>query len=350
MKKGEATMTEKETGMAVGPHTAGELAQYLGCPIEGDADVQLCGVSNPENAGPADLIYVDSPRNLERAARSGARCVITSSALRIPGKTLLPTPQPKFAFARASAWLSPPVPIARGIHPTAVISPAALLGAGVGVGPFAVIEDGAEIGAGTEIGAFCIVGRNAKIGSRCRLYPRVTLYPGVHLGDRVIVHAGAVLGADGFGYAFDGTAHRKIPQVGGLRIEDDVEIGANSTIDRATLGETRIRRGSKIDNLVQVGHNVSIGRHCVVVAQSGISGSATLEDFVLLGARAGIDTNVTVGEGAQIAGTSIVHSDVPPGARWGGTPAKPLKIWFREMVMLEQLARRKGGTEAAGDA
>jgi UDP-3-O-[3-hydroxymyristoyl] glucosamine N-acyltransferase len=344
MKKGEATMTEKETGMAARPHTAGELAQYLGCPIEGDAEVQLRVVSNPESAGPEDLIYVDSPRNLERAARSGARCVITSTALRISGKTLLLAPQPKFAFARASAWLSPPAPIARGIHPTAVISPEALLGPGVGVGPFAVIEDGAEVGAGTEIGAFCFVGRNAKLGAGCRLYPRVTLYAGVQLRDRVIVHAGAVLGADGFGYVTREGKHLKFPQAGGLEIGEDSEIGANATIDRGSLDVTRLGAQVKIDNLVHIAHNVQIGERTLIAAQTGVAGSSRIGSDVLIGGQVGIADHCLLEDGC-IAGAQAgipTGKTIRRGQTVWGCPARPLErfkeqyAWYARLPALAE--------------
>jgi UDP-3-O-[3-hydroxymyristoyl] glucosamine N-acyltransferase len=344
MKKGEATMTEKETGMAVGPHTAGELAQYLGCPIEGDAEVQLRGVSNPESAGPEDLIYVGSPRNLERAEQSGARCVITSSVLRISGKTLLLAPQPKFAFARASAWLSPPAPIARGIHPTAVISPAALLGPGVGVGPFAVIEEGAEVGAGTEIGAFCFVGRNAKLGVGCRLYPRVTLYAGVQLRDRVIVHAGAVLGADGFGYVTHEGKHLKFPQAGSLEIGEDSEIGANATIDRGSLDVTRLGAQVKIDNLVHIAHNVQIGDRTLIAAQTGVAGSSRIGSDVLIGGQVGIADHCRLEDGC-IAGAQAgipTGKTIRKGQTVWGCPARPLErfkeqyAWYARLPALAE--------------
>jgi UDP-3-O-[3-hydroxymyristoyl] glucosamine N-acyltransferase len=191
------------------------------------------------------------------------------------------------------------------------------------------------IGAEVRVGRDCSIGAGAAIANSL-------------IGDGVIIHPGCKIGQDGFGFVMGPKGHLKVPQVGRVIIQDNVEIGAGTTIDRGAIRDTVIGEGTKIDNLVQVGHNASIGRHCVLVAQTGVSGSATLEDFVVLGARAGVDTNCTVGEGAQIAGTSIVHSDVPPGARWGGIPAQPVKIWFRELLLLEQLARRKGGAEAAG--
>ena len=225
------------------------------------------------------------------------------------------------------------------IHPTARLED------GVTVEPGAVIGPRVEIGAGTVIAATAVIGAEVRIGRDCAIGAGASISNGL-LGDRVIVHPGCRIGQDGFGFVMGGEGHLKIPQVGRVIIQDDVEIGAGSTVDRGAIRDTVIGEGTKIDNLVQIGHNVSIGRHCVLVAQTGISGSSTLEDFVVLGARVGVNNNVTIGEGAQIAAISVVHGDVPPGARWGGTPAKPVKQWFREMMVLERLARGKDAGEA----
>ena len=222
--------------------------------------------------------------------------------------------------------------------------PQARLEGGVIVDPGAVIGPRAEIGTGTLVGAGAVIGAEVRIGRDCAIGAGAVISHAL-IGDRVIIHPGCKIGQDGFGFVMSGKGHLKIPQVARVIIQDEVEIGAGTTIDRGAIRDTVIGEGTKIDNLVQIGHNVSIGRHCVLVAQTGISGSATLEDFVVLGARAGVNNQVTVGEGAQIAATSNVHGDVPAGERWGGTPAKPMKVWLREMKALTRLARNKAEDE-----
>jgi len=219
---------------------------------------------------------------------------------------------------------------------------------GVTVDPGAVIGPGAEIGSGTLIGATAVIGPSVRIGRDCSIGAGSSVLHAL-IGNRVIIHPGVRIGQDGFGYVMAPTGHTKVPQIGRVIIQDDVEIGAGSTVDRGANRDTVIGEGTKIDNLVQIGHNVAVGRHCVLVAQTGISGSVTLEDFVVLGARVGVNNHVTIGEGAQIAATSIVHGDVPPGARWGGTPAKPVKQWFREMTILARLAARGDATDGTAE-
>jgi len=223
------------------------------------------------------------------------------------------------------------------------VAPGARVDPSASVGPGAVIEDGVVIGARTKVGALCFIGAGAVLGDDVVLHPRAVVTDGVSIGNRVIIHSGAVLGADGFGYAFDGTAHRKIPQVGGLRIEDDVEIGANAAIDRATLGETRIRRGSKIDNLVQVGHNCDVGEDVILVSQVGISGSCTIGNRAILAGQVGVADHVTIGEGAVLTAQSGVPADVTAGEVWSGTPSRPAaetrRIWAAE-AMLPDLVRK----------
>ena len=325
--------------------TASELAEYLGCTIEGDRLAQLSGVASPDSAIATDLIYVETQRHLLRAAASQGKCVVIAPGLALPGKTLLRAANPKFAFARAAAWLLPPDPIATGIHPTAVISPNARLASNVAVGPFAVIEVDVEIGAGTEIGALCFLGRGARLGEGCRLYPRVTLYAGTKLANRVILHSGAVIGSDGFGYVSAEGKRWKFPQIGKVEIGDDVEIGANTTIDRGSLDRTEISAGVKIDNLVHIAHNVRIGENTVIAAQTGISGSVIVGRDVAFGGQAGLGDHCEIEDGAVIGGQAgiLPGKIVRSGQIVWGTPARPLakfKEQFAYFARLPELMKR----------
>ena len=325
--------------------TVGDLAAFLECRLQGDGALVLNGVASPEAAAADDLVYLDSGRHTERVARSAARCVITSPDLIVSGKTLVLTPKPKLAFARAAAWLVPAPPIAHGVHETAVISPLARLGAAAAVGPFAVIEDGVEIGDETQIGAFSFIGRGSRLGRACRLYPRVTLYPGVKIGSNVTGHSGAVLGCDGFGYVTDQGRHWKFPQAGGLEIADDVELGANTTIARGSLDTTRLGSQVKMDNLVHLAHNVQVGDRTLIAAQTGVAGSSAIENDVIVGGQVGIADHCRL-EAGCIAGA---QAGIPSGKviRRGqtvwGTPARPIERfkeqygWF---ARLPELANR----------
>lgn len=328
--------------------TAGELAEYLGAKLEGTVGATISGVASPERASATDLIYVDSARQTERAAASASRCVIAPPGTRFSSKTILETSHPKFAFAKAAAWLARGHASQAAIHATAVVAASAKITANVSIGPYVVVEQGAEIGAGTMIEAFCFVGQNSRIGENCRLHPRVTLYAGAHLGDRVEVHSGAVIGADGFGYVFGEGHHLKFPQVGAVKIADDVEIGANTAIDRGSLDDTCIERGVKIDNLVQIAHNVRIGEHSVIAAQTGISGSSTLGRGVIVGGQVGIADHCSIQNGAILG----AQAGIPTGKTihaaqtvWG-TPARPLQkfkeqyAWFARLPELAERVRR----------
>jgi UDP-3-O-[3-hydroxymyristoyl] glucosamine N-acyltransferase len=319
--------------------TMQELADYLGCTLEGDGAAYVSGVASPGSARAEDLVYVDSLRHLDRAAASAARSVVISPSLSIHGKVLLRAANPKLAFARAAEWLLPAAPIAAGVHPTAVIAPSAQLAPDAAVGPYAVIEDDVVIGAGTEIGAFCFLGRGAKLGQGCRLYPRVTLYAGSRLADRVILHSGAVIGSDGFGYVAEGGKRWKFPQVGEVEIQDDVEIGANSTIDRGSLDRTEIGAGTKLDNLVHVAHNVRIGENTVVAAQTGISGSSIMGKNVIVGGQVGIADHCEIEDGAVIGAQAGIPSGkiVRGGHVVWGTPARPLDKFKKQYAWFSRL-------------
>lgn len=319
--------------------TAQELAKFLGAKAEGDSSAMISAIANPEDAGAEDLIYVEAAKHAARAHASHARCVIVPEGLRLENKTLIIAAQPKLAFARAAARLMEELSIASGVHPTAVVDALAKLSRGVGVGPYAVIEAGAHIGANTQIGAFCFIGRSAQIGESCRLFPRVSLYPHARIGNRVRIHSGAVIGSDGFGYVFHDGRYEKFPQVGAVEIGDDVEIGANATIDRGSLGVTRIGAGVKIDNLVHVAHNVQVGEHTVIAAQTGISGSCTIGDHVMIGGQAGFGEYCTVESGATIGGQSGILNGkaIRSGEIVWGTPARPLARFKKQFAWFERL-------------
>jgi UDP-3-O-[3-hydroxymyristoyl] glucosamine N-acyltransferase len=330
--------------------TAQELAEFLACALEGDGTVQVSGVAGPDSAGAHDLIYVGKDRHLQRAVASRALCVVIAPDLAINGKTLLRAADPKLAFAKAAAWLLPPAIIATGIHPTAVISPTAQLARGVAVGPYAVIEENVKVAEGTEIGAFCFLGRHARLGANCRLYPRVTLYAGASLGDGVVLHAGAVIGSDGFGYVAEGGKRRKFPQVGQVTIGNDVEIGANTTIDRGSLDRTEVSAGVKIDNLVHVAHNVQIGENTVIAAQTGISGSTVIGRDVVFGGQVGLADHCRIEDGAVIGAQAGIPTGktIRSGQIVWGTPARPLekfKNQFAWFGRLPELAKRVGRLE-----
>jgi UDP-3-O-[3-hydroxymyristoyl] glucosamine N-acyltransferase len=307
--------------------TAGELAAALGAKLEGDRNVEVCGVAAPERAGAHDLIYVEAVKHADRATGSAAACVIAGEAVAISGKTVLRHAQPKVAFAKAASLLVERGPIAAaGIHATAIVAPLARIGNDVSIGPYAVIGEDTHIGTGTQIGAHCVIGAGCWIGENCRIHPRVTLYASARVGNRVEIHAGTVIGADGFGYVYSDGCYWKFPQVGIVEIADDVEIGANATIDRGSLDDTRIAEGVKLDNLVHVGHNVQIGAHTVIAAQTGISGSSSVGHHVVIGGQVGIADHCTLEDGA-IAGAQAgipTGKTIRAGQTVWGTPAREI--------------------------
>jgi UDP-3-O-[3-hydroxymyristoyl] glucosamine N-acyltransferase len=326
-------------------HTAGELANYLGVTLSGDANTRVAGVASPERASATDLIYVESAKHLGRAAQSGARCVIAKPGTAIPGKTLIETLAPKLSFAKAAAWLLPksaPLPV---IHASAIVPATARLGANVSIGPSVVVEDDVEIGANSVIEPFCFLGRGARVGEGCRLHPRVTLYAGARLGNRVEVHSGATIGGDGFGYVFGDGRHWKFPQIGKVEIGDDVEIGAGTTIDRGALDATVIGDGVKIDNLVHIAHNVKVGARTLVLAQAGISGSCVIGRDVIVGGQVGMGDHCTLEDGAVVAsGAGVLTGKViRAGHTMWGTPARPLEKYkeqYARVSRLPELAER----------
>ena len=333
-----------------GPFSLGAIAEAANAKTAAGADlgVAIKDVRPLDSAAEGDLSFLDNPKYLPLFAATGATaCLVAPKfATQAPsGTACLITPEPYRAFARALLLfypdaLNPKGALTDGVPRSPLIHPRAVLEHGATIEPGAVIGAEAHIGRGTTIAAGSVVGFRVHVGRNCYIGPNASLTHAL-VGNHVIVHAGVAIGQDGFGFAMGKGGHLKVPQIGRVIIQDGVEIGANTTIDRGALRDTVIGEGTKIDNLVQIGHNVVIGRHCVIVAQTGISGSAELGDFVVLGGQVGVVGHVKIGAGAQIAASSNVRGDVPPGVRWGGTPAKPVRLWFRELTLLQRLAERK---------
>ncbi|HLV87412.1 MAG TPA: UDP-3-O-(3-hydroxymyristoyl)glucosamine N-acyltransferase [Candidatus Sulfotelmatobacter sp.] len=325
-----------------------QIAATLGARVIGDGSVELTGLASIASASSGDLVFVEDPKHLEEALSSRATAIIAGEfASATPAnRPLLISAHPKLTFARASGLFHQSSSDGHSSpHSSAVVHPSAKLGAGARVEERAVIGENAQIGERTRIGSGSSIAAGVKIGRECEVYPNVTIYPGTTLGDRVIVHAGAVLGSDGFGYVRDYATGRyeKFPQVGRLVIEDDVEIGANTTIDRGALDETRIRRGAKLDNLVHIGHNCDIGEDVVIAAQTGLSGSIVIEKGAVLGGQVGIGEHARIGEGVMLGGQGGVLPNKilrGKGMAFWGTPAQPLRQYLKQLATLARLAKK----------
>jgi UDP-3-O-[3-hydroxymyristoyl] glucosamine N-acyltransferase len=326
-----------------------DLAERAGADLAGPGDVEILAVTDLDKAHPHALVMVADARRLPQAEASTAGALLVGVGAPQTRKPALRARNVRAAFARVLAALAPVTRPAPGIHASAVVAPDARVNTEATLGPYVVVSSGGVVGARTVIGAGAVIGARVRIGADCLIHPHVTLYPDCVLGDRVILHSGVVIGSDGFGYAADEGVHVKIPHLGRVVIEDDVEIGANTTIDRGTLGETRIGRGTKIDNLVQVAHNVTVGPHSIIVAQAGISGSATIGEGALLAGQAGVRDHVTVGAGAVVLGRAGVTKHVPPGATVSGYPAREHRAALRleaAVGRLPEVLRRLEALEA----
>ncbi len=320
--------------------TAQEIADHVGGVLHGDGSVQIHSVGSLEHAGDGELAYAEG-RHLANVPNARAGCILIPAGDDLPGRTVIVVDQPRVAFAHVAQWLLPPPLPPRGIHETAVVSAEATIGADVSIGAWTVIEASAAIGRGTTILPGSYVGAGARIGEGGFLYPHVVVYPGTTIGDRVIIHAGVVIGADGFGFVFDGAQQVKVPQVGNVQIGDDVEVGANACIDRGALDNTSVADGVKIDNLCQVAHNVRIGQHAIISSQTGIAGSSTVGREAIIGGQVGIADYCRIDDHAIVGAQCGVPSRkrIPAGQPFWGTPARPLKDIKKQQGYLGRLPK-----------
>ena len=325
--------------------TAGEMASFFELPIRGDSTRRIAGAAVLEQAGSEQIAFVGAPKFFDAALRSNAGCLIASPEF--PGRagqTIIESPQPRAHFAQALTLLYPADPVVPGIHPSAIIAPTAEVDPSAELGSFVSVGSGSRIGPHTRIRTGVSIGADVIIGPDCVIHPRAVLYNRISLGARCIVHAGAVIGADGFGFEMSDGQYRKVPQVGTVEIGDDVEVGANTCIDRATLGATVIGVGTKLDNMVHIAHNCRIGRHVVIAAQTGFAGGVTVGDYAVVGGQVGvgdkarIEPRAVIGSGAGILTSKIVRAGEPV---WG-TPARPLRQYLAQLAMLSHLSKQRG--------
>jgi UDP-3-O-[3-hydroxymyristoyl] glucosamine N-acyltransferase len=335
--------------------SAQDLAQRIGADLRGDGERIVRAAGPLESAGMDELAFAIDERRIAALSQTRAGVVILPAEaqahpLPATGATLLFASDPRLAFARALRILvaARPPPVA-GIDPRACVAASARVSPSARVHAFAIVGEGASIGARTILHAGSVVGEGALVGADCTIHPNVTLYPGTRLGDRVCVHAGAVIGSDGFGFVRDGDAWLKVEQLGGVVLEDDVEVGAGCTIDRGALGDTHIGRGTKLDNLVHVGHNVRVGQSCLLVAQVGIAGSTTIGDEVTLGGQVGVGGHLKIASRVRVGGQGGVAKDLDsPGDYWG-TPARPHTAWLKMLARLSRLGEVASKLRALGE-
>jgi UDP-3-O-[3-hydroxymyristoyl] glucosamine N-acyltransferase len=319
--------------------TARDIARIVQGELSGNPDEPVTGVAGIKEARPGDVTFVANARYLPALKTTHASVVLVAKNNRLDStRTLVYVDNPSLAFTKVVEHTAPdPIGQQPGIHPSACVAAAAKLGRNVTIQPYAVVEEGASIGERSVIGAGSYIGHETRIGCDCLIYPRVTVRERTHVGDRVILHSGAVIGADGFGYETIDRKHQKIPQVGTVELDDDVEIGANTTIDRGRFGKTRIGKGTKIDNLVQIGHNCVIGEHCLICASAGLAGSTIIGNHVTIAGQVGVAGHLTIGDGAVIMAQAGVTKDVPAGAMMLGAPAVPHKEFKRVMAAMHRL-------------
>ncbi len=319
------------------PLSAAEIAKHLGGEVVGDPALVLKGFAPADRAQPGELTFAENESYFARAEQSAAAAVIVDGPFSSTQKVLIRVPSARIAFAKVLPLFFPEPVFAPGIHPTAIVPAGAKVDPAAHIGPYCVLSEGVRIGARSILQGGNYLGPNCSIGDEVNLFPNVTLYPATEIGNRVRIHSGTVVGSDGFGYVQDAGIHRKVPQIGSVIIRDDVEIGANVTIDRGALGPTVIGRGTKIDNLVQIAHNVTIGEHCLVVSQAGIAGSCKLGNYVVLAGQVGVAGHLKIGNRVSVAAQSGVMHNIPDGEKWLWSPAQPDRQAKRQMIALQQL-------------
>ena len=329
-----------------------ELAERVSGQVEGDPTRAVQGLAPVASAGPEQLTYVAGPRYLRFLAKSQAAAVLVATDCDVPSNssTLIRVENPELAFSTLLELFHPPRRTA-GVHPSAQIGRGVILDSDISIGPYAVVEDLAHIGAGSVIGAYAYIGHGVVIGKDSRVDPSCSVLEGAMLGERVRLHCGARIGSDGFGYTNGPDGPVKLQQVGRCILGDDVEVGANSTIDRGSLGDTVVGSGTKIDNLVHIGHNCQIGSNCYIVAQVGLAGSSVIGDGVRIGGQVGVAGHLTIGDGAAIGAGSATMTSIPAGELWSGRPARPHREWLRATATfykLPDLLRRLLALERAG--
>jgi UDP-3-O-[3-hydroxymyristoyl] glucosamine N-acyltransferase len=318
-----------------------EIAEWLNATFEGDGEREIGAAAPLEAAGAGDISFAGSARSLRDAHNSAAGCLLVAPGFENGGgRTIVRVPDPRAAMALVAGKLHPPRPPEPGVHPSAIIAPSAKLGEGVSIGPYTAVGDDAEIGAGCRIGAHCSIGGGVRIGEGGVIYSGVRIYDDVTIGARCVLHSGCVIGADGFGFVRTPGGYAKFPQVGRVAIGDDVEIGANSTVDRAALGVTSLGDGVKLDNMVHIAHNCRIGKHVAIAAQTGMAGGCVVEDWAVLGGQVGLGENVTIQGGAILgSGSGVLNSKIMRGGGtvYWGTPARPLKEYLDGLASLSRV-------------
>ncbi len=319
------------------PFTTAEIAKLLAGEVLGDVNATLTGFAAADAAKPGDLTFAENEEFFAAAENSLATAVIADARFTSTMKIVIRVAQPRLAFAKAIAVFFPEPKLPAGIHSTAVVAKSAQVDPSAYIGPHCVVGERVKLGANVVLQSGNSVGDDAVLGDDVNLFPNVTIYPRTQIGKRVRIHAGAVIGSDGFGYVLDGGIHRKVLQIGNVVIGDDVEIGANVTVDRGALGSTVIGKGTKIDNLVQVAHNVQIGEHCIIISQVGIAGSTKIGNYVILAGQAGLAGHLKIGNQAIVAAQAGVMLDIPDGGKWLGSPAQPDKEFKRQVVALRRL-------------